>query len=432
MMYGRVKGLKDRDPEGRRQMAWSTTVTEHGVSIRIYVKANSSALWADRSWTEPDPDDPDKRIRRRKRQSLDTSDRVVAEDRARRIARRVASYQINGDAPDDLTLGRLAELYLHHNADLLTERRLQSYRTALGLFRRHLSDEFLVADFGEHQAKTYTKARETGTLAAKGGKKGVSVGSIRKEMDMLSRVFNWASGYKVGGRPLLSSNPIGRGMRPSYKPHALPLVDRERFEKLLAVANDIEPRGRLRIALLLAWYTGRRIRAICHLRVSDIITGRARVQAALEADGMKGRAAIWFDGVPDDAWAVARWRAEYDKRGELWYAPLHSTVRAELESYIRRAGVVGEAWLFPADRKDGPTPDRVLYEWLRRAEKKAELPHLDKGGWHAFRRGWATRRKGLPIQDVAEAGGWGDPMVVQKIYQQSEEAGVARAVNFDD
>jgi hypothetical protein len=39
-----------------------------------------------------------------------------------------------------------------------------------------------------------------------------------------------------------------------------------------------------------------------------------------------------------------------------------------------------------------------------------------------FRRGWATARKDLPVQDVAAAGGWGkDSASLRQCYQHATE-----------
>jgi hypothetical protein len=58
----------------------------------------------------------------------------------------------------------------------------------------------------------------------------------------------------------------------------------------------------------------------------------------------------------------------------------------------------------------------VAKGWLLRAESLAELPHMKQGGWHAFRRGWATSRKHLPLKDVAAAGGWTDTATLLTSY----------------
>ena len=68
-------------------------------------------------------------------------------------------------------------------------------------------------------------------------------------------------------------------------------------------------------------------------------------------------------------------------------------------------------------------------KWLRRAEKLAGLPKLGGGQFHPYRRLWATERKHIPIQDVAEAGGWKSIDTVQQLYQQSDAAGIRRAID---
>ena len=85
--------------------------------------------------------------------------------------------------------------------------------------------------------------------------------------------------------------------------------------------------------------------------------------------------------------------------------------------------------LFPAP-KDATRSIRkdIMGKWLAKAERLAELPKLQGGRWHPYRRLWATERKHVPVQDVAAAGGWSSVETVRQIYQQSDPAGVLRAV----
>ncbi len=68
-------------------------------------------------------------------------------------------------------------------------------------------------------------------------------------------------------------------------------------------------------------------------------------------------------------------------------------------------------------------------DWLERAERLAELPKLNGSLWHAYRRGWATSRKGLPDVDVAEAGGWSDLTSLKTAYQQPDTDTLYRVVS---
>lgn len=63
--------------------------------------------------------------------------------------------------------------------------------------------------------------------------------------------------------------------------------------------------------------------------------------------------------------------------------------------------------MFPAPRYHSkPLDAHVLGRWLRKAEELAELRHEPGGGWHMFRRGWATKVKHLPLKDLSAVGGW--------------------------
>ncbi|MSR35890.1 MAG: hypothetical protein EXR95_04480 [Gemmatimonadetes bacterium] len=60
------------------------------------------------------------------------------------------------------------------------------------------------------------------------------------------------------------------------------------------------------------------------------------------------------------------------------------------------------------------------YYWIRMAEKRAKLLKVERGGWHSFRRAWATARKHMPLQDVMAAGWWRDPSSLQRVYQHAD------------
>ncbi len=88
-----------------------------------------------------------------------------------------------------------------------------------------------------------------------------------------------------------------------------------------------------------------------------------------------------------------------------------------------------EAWLFPADKD----PSKPVDVWaistiFRRAYALAGLETLKGGLWHPWRRKWATERKGMPLRDVAVAGGWRDPTTLLKCYQQPDEDTIQRVV----
>jgi len=63
---------------------------------------------------------------------------------------------------------------------------------------------------------------------------------------------------------------------------------------------------------------------------------------------------------------------------------------------------------------------------LVRAEARAELPHVDRGAFHAYRRLFASERKHLP--DVDRAGGWRDLATMKRSYQQADPATTLRVI----
>lgn len=92
----------------------------------------------------------------------------------------------------------------------------------------------------------------------------------------------------------------------------------------------------------------------------------------------------WSDWRPDlGTYGRLRWRAEEDKVGKEWWAPVTPEVRDELERLRRERPAVGEALLFPAPN-DATRPVTVdlASDWLQRAGKLAELEPLPGGLWH--------------------------------------------------
>lgn len=172
-----------------------------------------------------------------------------------------------------------------------------------------------------------------------------------------------------------------------------------------------QPSGRFRCVLALARHTGRRINAIVSLRASDVLLTREQLRAALAAYAM--------DLAHADAWphGAIRWGAATDKLGFEAITPIGAETRAALDVYLCEHPKLGDAPLF-ASVED---PSRAIGKqiagwWLRKAEKLAKLEHLERGGYHAFRRAWASERRHLLAQDAAAAAGWRSLAVMRSAY----------------
>jgi integrase len=392
---------------------WSKMIEQHGVRVRIYQRVPGGNIY--REVRTRDGKD---------RRSLRTSDRDEAEGLAKELAAKIATARLTGVTPDTLTLEQLEQVYKRERGPLLSDRRKVEVRKAFRLIREHLGDGFRIADLGQHQAETYEAARRAGTLATTWGSNGggkVGASTIAGELGVLHAALNWAERFKRGGRPLIVRNPIRGVPLPSEPNPARPVASRERFERLRDVADDLDGSGGFRTMLELAWYTGRRLSSIAALRASDILLSPEQVASALADAGREEYLA--------EAWPAAiRWSAEADKDDVEWIVPIPAVLVEALTAYMRSRRIVGDVLLFPAPRsRENPVSKETCYYRMREAEKKASLPHQRRGGWHAFRRAWATNRKHLPLQDVMAAGGWRDPAALQAAYQHAD-AETIRAV----
>jgi len=237
-------------------------------------------------------------------------------------------------------------------------------------------------------------------LVAKDKRVPVGVRTVEADAVWLRQLLGWATKWRdETGRYLLRLNPLqGREftekIRHEENPRR-PLATDDRYDAVRAVAGRVH---RLLPAILaLAHGTGRRIGAILALTHEDVLWGKGEQRP----------------------YRRIRWRAEEDKIGKEWVAPMSVEVRAALETLPRAIGLVP---LFP-----GTAYDRVA-RWLRRAERLAGVPKQSGSLWHAYRRGWATARKHLSGKDVAFAGGWKNVATLQTIYQQPDPESTYRAV----
>lgn len=400
----------------RPRKAWSKSIEEAGITVRIYERSPGSLLYRE--------------IRResggKDRKSLNHRDRRLAEQQARELARRVFELR-NAGGVIGLTVGGLFALYELHQLPLLSPPRQQVIRrTYLPYFRAILVDGFLVQDISQATVDAYASARRSKALRSE-RHRGVSTaprdGTIRSELNWLKSVLRWATMFRRGGRPLLTSNPMLGLDLPREKNVRRPVSSEDRFQRTIAIADVVDRYGRLACMLAFARFTGRRINAICNLRAADVLLTRDQILRALAARGLDERQA---DFMPHGAIA---WPAETDKQGFEEITAISSAMRAALDRYMRLRPRVGTAWLFPDLKTPGRAITRAAADHLlRRAEERANLAKLERGMWHPYRRAWASERKHLPDVDTAKAGGWRDTTVMKASYQQPDPATMLRVI----
>jgi hypothetical protein len=85
--------------------------------------------------------------------------------------------------------------------------------------------------------------------------------------------------------------------------------------------------------------------------------------------------------------------------------------------------------MFPQSKHPERPINETLARILRiRAEHLAELPPVERGGFHSYRRAYASDRKHLPDVDVARSAGWRDLATMKRSYQQPDPATTLRVI----
>lgn len=228
----------------------------------------------------------------------------------------------------------------------------------------------------------------------------------RRDLVALKIAITWA----IKQRLMPGPNPLEEARDEMRCPNdpVRPFVTAERYEKLRAVAAQVSPA--FGVLLDLAWHTGRRYSAILALKWKDVS----------------------FEETDDAPFGSIRWYAgrKADNKAREHTMPMNSAVHDALIEWRKRSGGIGAAPVIPSPRDHSrPHSKSGARVWLLKAEQLAGLEHMEGGGFHAFRRGWCTARKGFSAKDVAVAGDWRDESMVQ-IYQQAEEARVKAAAVF--
>lgn len=235
----------------------------------------------------------------------------------------------------------------------------------------------------------------------------VAPSTAAKALRALRQVCKWAV-----GEGLLEADPTAGLDLPRNPDPRREAYDDAEYEALLEAAPEITmgrgeegPRAPILEILVLVGFTGRRIGAVLALR--------------------------WADWYPDrGAHGELRWRAEEDKVGREWRAPVTPEVYEALENLRReRLAAEGEMseWIFPAPRSKGHLRSSVARSWLLKAEKAAGVEHVKGRGFHGFRRRWVSKRKHLPRSDVAWAGGWKDPATLD-LYEKPDPESLEEVV----
>jgi integrase len=384
-----------------RAGAWTCSLGERGTRVRLFQKRRNGSFHR-AVWTRTGGED---------QKSLNTDDRDEAMLLGRLLLSELLKGEVSSSPRTPLTLAELWRRYSTECAEYLDnkERTRKEAEAKMQIMIAHFGADFRVENFSRDHQRAYESARQAGGIVTADdyvtGK--TRARSAEADISLLHWMLSWATTVRLpNGDFLLQRNPLHGIKRVREKNKKQPVATWERYEATIAAIQRLRAESdsdddrlrwlRMEFALFIAERTGKRLGSIRQLRWEDFRFERQ----------------------------IVYWRAEADKKGYKWEVPMPADFFDTVRSFRREIGAVA-GFVFAAPNSSDGTMDRYLFDkWLSRAEKAAQLPKLDGGLWHAYRRKWAIERKHLPMKDVAAAGGWKDVGTLLNVYQQSDEVSV--------
>lgn len=359
----------------------------------------------------------------------DAKGRLVkdAVDEAKREAAALSNRLLSGsreaqaDAP--VTLGEVITRFRRDVLPRQGARTREESEREIKLLTAYLGEDFAVEQLDPATWYRLDRDRASGRIDGAGqiAKQPQPVGprTRAKSLKFLRQLVRFAMEARLpGGQYLLAMDPT-RGLDvPRERDPKRPLMDEGRYDKLLAAVDAAQKTARA--ARRQAEVKGRKRGVRRAQRVVDRCDLERALYVLARHTGRRVSSILgleWADWKPNESlYGVIRWRAAADKLGRSWTVPVTAPVREVLEG-LQRTG----PRVFPHPRGPQRSVSRAMASnWLKASEARAGLGHVAGGGWHTFRRLWATERKGLSLKDVAYAGGWKDTTTLLNIYQQPD------------
>ena len=243
---------------------------------------------------------------------------------------------------------------------------------------------------------------------------------MQADVKLLKQVLYWACTVtQPNGQPWLDRNSLADVEVRSEPDVRRPVASQERFEATIAAMQQFQERYAAEVQS-----TTKKERDRAESRLHSWIRAEMGL-VLLEATGRR-RGAIMGLRWEDLNFELHRitWRAEYDKKRKTSVVPYAKSLFDPLRIFQRRLGAIGGP-VFPRTKDpDRSAPAELLSQWIAKAEDEAELPKLEGGTCHPYRRKWRSERSHHPIKAVAVAGGWSDFDTMLRCYDIPEDADV--------
>jgi integrase len=368
--------------------------------------------------------------RKRKRRTLGTNDRAEAERRGRQLYLDLLSGKADrpAAAPRIVRLGELCDCFLKDCPMLLdnTEHGQRDARIRLAILRSAIGEARDVRSLTANDVRHYEARRKRGGIRFRGRRGDIRVtGAVRQrtvqaDLKLFKQVLYWACTVtEADGRPWLDRNPIADVEVRGEHDVKRPIATHERFEATITAMKQSQEKY---AAEALVTFKKERERAESRWR-SWV---RAELGLVLlEATGRR-RGAIMGLRWEDFDFTAHRltWQAAFDKKRRTWVVQYPAAFFESLQDFQRRLGAKGGP-VFPSTKDETRSaPAELLSQWIRKAEVDAELPKLEGGTCHPYRRKWRSERTHHPLKAVAVAGGWTDFDTMMRCYDIPEDADV--------
>ncbi len=368
---------------------WSYSAGSRGVNrVRAFRHPKTGGLYLE--WSAPDAEG----VARVRRQPLPGA----SQDEARAAADRLAVQLLTRPSPlapavpsatrERLTLGTLLDTY-NGEADPNRSTKKHNERAA-ALFVACWGRDRLVTSLAPADVETYIRARRAGTVAPN-GRVGQPVRDrvLEEDLTYLRTVIRWATKKRkdAAGRWLLEVDPLGDAVAiPRERDPRRTFLPADEVAAMLTKAKATD--RRVWLAMVLCRETGRRLNSVRQLQWADI----------------------------DQEAGTITWQGERQKNGQTRVTPMTDTLRESLRDEQRARAAIGETWLFPSAKDDGPITREVFYKGWATIRTALDLK-MTGAAFHAFRRELASDLATAPLAVVAELGGWKHPEVALKVYQ---------------
>jgi hypothetical protein len=344
-----------------------------------------------------------------------------------------AGSEARDAVPGSMSVARLFAAYEREHTPTKTPGQQKQDERRMEMWSRYLGADTDPHEIGRREWEAFIEDRGSGAIDSRGNPvpatedrrtyedphtgetcTGVRVRSVEADLQWLNSVLRWGTTWPSAKNALLRFNPVKGLPAPREKNPVRPVATQNRFEAVREVSDDVR--------MEIRWRGKREYRRSYLSELLEIVNGTGR---RIDAVVSLGEDDLRLD---EGVHGKIRWRPDHDKEDTASVVPINESVRKAVIRARLRAGTGG--YLFPCrDDPDEPISSELARSWLRKAEKAAGLEPRQRGGFHAYRRKWATERKHLPDANVAEAGGWRDVGSLRKAYQQPDDDTMLQVVS---